>query len=36
MKTEMSRFKDRQKGNPLNVGAPQFGAFFYFFQLGII
>ena len=32
MKTEMSRFKDGQKENPLNVGAPRFGAFFIFFN----
>jgi|GEM_PF-955845 hypothetical protein len=30
MKTEMPRFKDGQNGNPLNVGAPRFGAFFIF------
>ena len=32
MKTEISRFKDGQKGNPLNVGAPRFGAFFIFYN----
>jgi len=32
MKTEMSRFKDGQKGSPFNVDAPRFGAFFIFFN----
>jgi hypothetical protein len=32
MKTKMSRFKDGQKGNPLNLGAPRFGAFFIFYN----
>jgi len=32
MKTEISHFKDGQKGNPLNIGAPRFGAFFIFYN----
>ncbi len=32
MKTKISRFKDGQKGNLLNLGAPRFGAFFIFYN----
>ena len=36
MKVEMYRFKNGEKENPFNAGAPQVGAFFIFFQLGVI
>ena len=36
MKVEMSRFKNGEKENPINIDAPQVGAFFIFFQLGVI
>jgi hypothetical protein len=32
MKIKMSRFKDGQNRNPLNLGAPRFGAFFIFYN----